>query len=110
MNKNDKGHHIGADEQRMKDNRKKMRYRSFDHNSFLSLATGMFSCSRYLATVRRGIFYPFSCSSSVSFSSLRGFFLLSPSMRSLSIFFTSRVETSSPLSVLNDSLKKNFSR
>src|ERR1700761_9325529 len=40
MNENDKGHHIGADEQRMKDNRKKMRYRSFDHNSFLSLATG----------------------------------------------------------------------
>src|SRR5687768_4666892 len=83
---------------------------SSHYSSLRKRATGIFSCSRYLATVRRAILYPFSCSSSVSFSSLNGFFLLSPSIRSLRIFFTSRVETSSPLSVLNDSLKKNFNR
>src|SRR5688500_9892828 len=80
------------------------------HNSFRKRATGIFSCSLYFATVRRAILYPFSCSNSVNFSSLNGFFLLSPSIKSLSIFFTSLVETSSPLSVLKDSLKKNLSR
>ena len=41
------------------------------YNSFLNRATGILSCSRYFATVRRAILYPFSCNNSVSFSSLK---------------------------------------
>ena len=37
---------------------------------FLSLATGMFNCWRYLATVRRAMGYPFSFNISVSSSSV----------------------------------------
>ena len=40
------------------------------YNYFLSLATGMFNCCLYLATVRRAIGYPFSFSISVSSSSV----------------------------------------
>src|ERR1700679_101722 len=93
VKKDQESHHIGIDEQRMKNKRDQVRdppqdgrssnpavagsgYRYVTHSSFLSLATGMFSCSRYFATVRRAILYPFSWRSSVSFSSLSGFFLL----------------------------------
>jgi hypothetical protein len=77
MDKDEKTHHIRADKERMKyirdqvgeKTRERGEYRWSGgagsggtcglrwsvHNSFLSLATGMFNCSRYLATVRRAM-------------------------------------------------------
>ena len=47
------------------------------YSSFLNLATGIPNCSRYFATVRLAILYPFCVSMSFNFSSDSGFFLLS---------------------------------
>ena len=52
--------------------------------------------ARYLATVRRAILYPRLVSISMSFSSESGRRLFSSPIRSERIFFTSKVETSSP--------------
>src|SRR5690625_2020523 len=79
------------------------------YNSFLSRATGISNCSLYLATVLLAILYPFSWSFLVNLLSLSGFFLFSSSIMSCNIFFTSRVDTSSPLLVDKDSEKKYFS-
>ena len=80
------------------------RYKS----SFLSLATGIFNCSLYFATVLLAIKYPFSFNKDANFSSVNGLLLSSLFMASFKIVLTSLVETSSPESVVNDSLKKYF--
>ena len=78
------------------------------HSSLRIRATGILSCSRYFATVRRAILYPFSLRRSISFSSVSGLCLSSAAMASDKIFLTSLVETSSPLSVDKDSEKKKI--
>ncbi len=74
VNKHQKGGNIGRNKQRMKNIRKKcasalmgagcfkgcaasgvVDITKFYYSSFLNRATGIFSCSRYLATVRRAI-------------------------------------------------------
>src|ERR1035438_1267450 len=79
---------------------------NINYNSFLSRATGIPSNSRYLATVLLDIEYPFSLRIIINLSSFNGIFLSSASIQSIKIFFTSRLLTSSPLSLVMDSEKK----
>jgi len=62
-------------------------------SSLRKRATGICSCSRYFATVRRAILYDFSFNIPASFSSVRGLRLFSLSIQSWSIFLISRVES-----------------
>src|SRR5439155_14511713 len=55
----------------------------------------MFNCSRYLATVRRAMWSPFSCNSSAMRWSDRGSFLSSSSMSVLMMSLAVRADTSS---------------
>ena len=55
--------------------------------SFLRRATGIPNCSRYLATVRRAMIYPFSFRMEASSSSVSGLRLSSPSICSFHDLF-----------------------
>ena len=76
---------------------------------FLSLATGMFNCWRYLATVRRAMGYPFLFQYLGQFVIGIGFLSVLVVDAFLEYFRISRTDISSPSSVTYPSLKKNFS-